>query len=67
MRISDFSLFLVSYWLNVLLFPVSNGGKESSRKTAGVTLCFPKARGEIHECWYDEIAVFQRKRGLVSV
>jgi hypothetical protein len=38
MRISDFSLFLVSYWLNVLLFPVSNGGKESSRKTAGVTL-----------------------------
>jgi hypothetical protein len=37
---SVFHLFLVSYWLNVLLFPISYGGERSSgcdRKTASVT------------------------------
>jgi hypothetical protein len=37
---SVFHLFLVSYWLNVLLFPVSYGGERSSgcsRKTARIT------------------------------
>jgi hypothetical protein len=55
-----FLMFLVSYWLNVLHFPVSKSNGKSSiknRKTASVSLsAFLKQQGEIHLCWFDEIA-----------
>jgi hypothetical protein len=56
---SVFHLFLFSHWLNVFFFPVSSGSgrySRSDRKRLLLTFHFPRATGEICQCWYDKIA-----------
>jgi hypothetical protein len=49
--------FLISYWLNVLVLPVSDSGGYNYKCTGNMngkrsTFHFPKASGEIRQYWY---------------
>jgi hypothetical protein len=48
--------FIVSYWFNVLLFPVSSGGGRSSRCCQRHTFSTLVATGEIGHCSNDKTA-----------